>query len=72
MNKQEARKIALSRAADILRAEAQNGEGLLGEAEQNGSDNPEADAEKIAQALQQIADSLEKRIRGELTLILQY
>lgn len=64
MNKQQIRKIALSRAADILRIEAENGEGLYEEAEQNGSQNPEIDAQKIARALQKIVESLERQIRG--------
>ena len=61
MNRQEARKIALSWAASLLRREADNGEALCEEAERNGSTDLETDSLKIAKALEELADSLLRR-----------
>jgi hypothetical protein len=61
MNKQQARKIALSWAASLIRAEADNGEALCEEAERNGSIDPENDSAKIAKALEELAESLMRR-----------
>ena len=63
MNKQLAMRIACERAASLLLVEADNSEGLTEEAENNNSTHPEKDAEKIAEALKQLAVLLMRKGR---------